>query len=195
MDQRTQGGPATPPPLPITAPQGEREKEGGGGKKDEEEKEIEGPQKDSSSAAGGEGSGDQQQSPQFSVKETSLHEGNVKLKIGLQAKRMKKPPKILENYVCRPAFRATVRPSGRGGGRGSRGGVGAGDGVNQTQSPTHGREREQSPGIKRPTPPSSSPSAVAAPTPPPPVSSSSTTSPIRVNGSTPAKRVSKASMY
>uniref|UniRef100_A0A674CIL2 Ash1 (absent, small, or homeotic)-like (Drosophila) n=1 Tax=Salmo trutta TaxID=8032 RepID=A0A674CIL2_SALTR len=110
MDQRTQGGPATPPPLPITAPQGEREKEGGGGKKDEEEKEIDGSQKDSSSAAGGEGSGDQQQSPQFSVKETSLHEGNVKLKIGLQAKRMKKPPKILENYVCRPAFRATGPP-------------------------------------------------------------------------------------
>uniref|UniRef100_A0A8K9XS66 Ash1 (absent, small, or homeotic)-like (Drosophila) n=1 Tax=Oncorhynchus mykiss TaxID=8022 RepID=A0A8K9XS66_ONCMY len=75
----------------------------------------------SSAAGGGGGSGDQQQSPQFSVKETSLHEGNVKLKIGLQAKRMKKPPKILENYVCRPAFRATVRPSGRGGGRGSRG--------------------------------------------------------------------------
>ncbi|CDQ56680.1 unnamed protein product [Oncorhynchus mykiss] len=187
MDQRTQGGPATPPPLSITAPQGEREKAGGGGKKDEEEKEAS--QKDPSSAAGGGGgSGDQQQSPQFSVKETSLHEGNVKLKIGLQAKRMKKPPKILENYVCRPAFRATVRPSGRGGGRGSRVGVGAGDGVNQTQSPTHGREREQSPGIKRPTPPSSSPSAVAAPTPPPPVSSPSTTSPSRVNGSTPAKR-------
>uniref|UniRef100_A0AAZ3QS09 Histone-lysine N-methyltransferase ASH1L n=1 Tax=Oncorhynchus tshawytscha TaxID=74940 RepID=A0AAZ3QS09_ONCTS len=110
MDQRTQGGPATPPPLSITAPQGEREKAGGGGKKDEEEKEAS--QKDSSSAAGGGGgSGDQQQSPQFSVKETSLHEGNVKLKIGLQAKRMKKPPKILENYVCRPAFRATVRPN------------------------------------------------------------------------------------
>uniref|UniRef100_A0A8C8JW80 Histone-lysine N-methyltransferase ASH1L-like n=1 Tax=Oncorhynchus tshawytscha TaxID=74940 RepID=A0A8C8JW80_ONCTS len=184
MDQRTQGGPATPPPLSITAPQGEREKAGGGGKKDEEEKEAS--QKDSSSAAGGGGgSGDQQQSPQFSVKETSLHEGNVKLKIGLQAKRMKKPPKILENYVCRPAFRATVRPSGRGGGRGSRVGVGAGDGVNQTQSPTHGREREQSPGIKRQTPLSSSPSAVAAPTSPPPVSSPSTTSPSRVNGSTP----------
>uniref|UniRef100_A0A8C7HXG4 Ash1 (absent, small, or homeotic)-like (Drosophila) n=1 Tax=Oncorhynchus kisutch TaxID=8019 RepID=A0A8C7HXG4_ONCKI len=110
MDQRTQGGPATPPALSITAPQGEREKAGGGGKKDEEEKEVS--QKDSSSAAGGGGgSGDQQQSPQFSVKETSLHEGNVKLKIGLQAKRMKKPPKILENYVCRPAFRATVRPN------------------------------------------------------------------------------------
>ncbi|KAK6323549.1 hypothetical protein J4Q44_G00058880 [Coregonus suidteri] len=188
MDQRTQGGPATPPALPITAPPGEREKEGGGGKKDDEE-EREGSQKDSSSAAGGgEGSSDQQQSPQFSVKETSLHEGNVKLKIGLQAKRMKKPPKILENYVCRPAFRATVRPSGRGGGRGSRGGVGAGDGGNQTQSPTHGREREQCPGMKRPTPPSSSLSAVAAHTPPPPVPSPSTKSPSPVNGSASAKR-------
>ena len=37
MDQRTQGGPTTPPPLPATAPSGEREKEGVGGKKEEEE--------------------------------------------------------------------------------------------------------------------------------------------------------------
>ncbi|XP_070969827.1 histone-lysine N-methyltransferase ASH1L-like isoform X1 [Oncorhynchus clarkii lewisi] len=192
MDQRTQGGPATPPPLLTTAPPGEREKEGGGGKKDEEEEkkkkeEREGSQRDSCSAAGGGGGSGEQQPPQFSVKETSLHEGNVKLKIGLQAKRMKKPPKILENYVCRPAFRATVRPSGRGGGRGSRGGVGTGDGGNQTQSPPHGREREQSPGMNRPIPLSSSPSA-AAPTPPLPVLAPSTTSPSPVNGSTPAKR-------
>ncbi|CDQ72722.1 unnamed protein product [Oncorhynchus mykiss] len=190
MDQRTQGGPATPPPLLTTAPPGEREKEGGGGKKDEEEEkkeERERSQRDSCSAAGGGGGSGEQQPPQFSVKETSLHEGNVKLKIGLQAKRMKKPPKILENYVCRPAFRATVRPSGRGGGRGSRGGVGTGDGGNQTQSPPHGREREQSPGMNRPIPLSSSPSA-AAPTPPLPVPAPSTTSPSPVNGSAPAKR-------
>ncbi|XP_040308645.1 histone-lysine N-methyltransferase ASH1L isoform X6 [Herpailurus yagouaroundi] len=46
---------------------------------------------------------------QFSVKETNFSEGNVKLKIGLQAKRTKKPPKNLENYVCRPAVRTTIK--------------------------------------------------------------------------------------
>ncbi|XP_053064739.1 histone-lysine N-methyltransferase ASH1L isoform X6 [Acinonyx jubatus] len=46
---------------------------------------------------------------QFSVKETNFSEGNVKLKIGLQAKRTKKPPKNLENYVCRPAIRTTIK--------------------------------------------------------------------------------------
>ncbi|TSO05407.1 Histone-lysine N-methyltransferase ASH1L [Bagarius yarrelli] len=126
MDQRTQGGPTTPPPLPANALPVECEKEGGGGKKDDEdEKKKREKERDavpvvscnSESAAGDQ---QQQQSPQFSVKETSYSEGNVKLKIGLQAKRMKKPPKILENYVCRPAFRATVRHGSRGGGRGSR---------------------------------------------------------------------------
>ncbi|XP_012988298.3 histone-lysine N-methyltransferase ASH1L isoform X2 [Esox lucius] len=182
MDQRTQGGPSTPAPLPNTAPPGVREKEGGGGKKEEEEekKEREGSQTDLSSAtSGGPGSGDQQQSPQFSVKESSYSEGNVKLKIGVQAKRTKKPPKILENYVCRPAFRATVRHSGRGGGRGSRGGTS--DGGNHTQSPPHGREREHCPGMNRPNPLSSSQSVAPPPAP-------STVSPNPVNGSTPAKR-------
>ncbi|XP_043936099.1 histone-lysine N-methyltransferase ASH1L isoform X2 [Protopterus annectens] len=42
---------------------------------------------------------------QFSVKETNFSEGNLKLKIGLQAKRTKKPPKSLENFVCRPAIK------------------------------------------------------------------------------------------
>ncbi|XP_052587504.1 histone-lysine N-methyltransferase ASH1L isoform X2 [Peromyscus californicus insignis] len=50
---------------------------------------------------------------QFSVKETNFSEGNVKLKIGLQAKRTKKPPKNLENYVCRPAIKTTVKHSRR----------------------------------------------------------------------------------
>lgn len=48
---------------------------------------------------------------QFSVKETNFSEGNLKLKIGLQAKRTKKPPKNLENYVCRPAIKTTVKHS------------------------------------------------------------------------------------
>ncbi|KAL0962565.1 hypothetical protein UPYG_G00341770 [Umbra pygmaea] len=191
MDQRIQGGPVTPPPLPNSAHPGDRE-EGGVGKKEEDEekkkKEREASQTDSSSAAGGgTGSGEQQQSPHFSVKESSYSEGNVKLKIGVQAKRTKKPPKILENYVCRPAFRATVRHSGRGGGRGNRGG--AGDGGNQTQSPPHSRERAQSPGMNQPNPMSSSLSATVAPAPPsPPSTAALTTLPNPVNGNTPAKR-------
>ncbi|XP_027248983.1 histone-lysine N-methyltransferase ASH1L isoform X1 [Cricetulus griseus] len=48
---------------------------------------------------------------QFSVKETNFSEGNLKLKIGLQAKRTKKPPKNLENYVCRPAIKTTIKHS------------------------------------------------------------------------------------
>uniref|UniRef100_A0A8C0UHL9 Histone-lysine N-methyltransferase ASH1L n=1 Tax=Cyanistes caeruleus TaxID=156563 RepID=A0A8C0UHL9_CYACU len=51
--------------------------------------------------------GDAQQ--QFSVKETNFSEGNLKLKIGLQAKRTKKPPKNLENYVCRPAIKTSIK--------------------------------------------------------------------------------------
>ncbi|KAM8794450.1 LOW QUALITY PROTEIN: histone-lysine N-methyltransferase ASH1L [Eudromia elegans] len=46
---------------------------------------------------------------QFSVKETNFSEGNLKLKIGLQAKRTKKPPKSLENYVCRPAIKTSIK--------------------------------------------------------------------------------------
>ncbi|XP_036393803.1 histone-lysine N-methyltransferase ASH1L-like [Megalops cyprinoides] len=178
MDQRTQGGPPTPPPLPPVAPPGESEKEGGGGKNEEEkrEKEREGATPDAS-AGGGSASSEQQQ--QFSVKETTFSEGNVKLKIGLQAKRMKKPPKILENYVCRPAIRTSVRQS-RGGGRGSRGGGAnsGGTGSNHVPSPSHDRDRERSPSLNpitnQPPPPSSSLSA-APPTPPPPAPPTSVT--------------------
>ncbi|XP_035476266.2 histone-lysine N-methyltransferase ASH1L isoform X2 [Scophthalmus maximus] len=203
MDQKMQGGTATPPPLISGAPAGEREKEGGGGKKEEEEEKKRDREKDGAATvsagtagagAGGPGgaSGDQSH---FSIKESSLSEGNVKLKIGLQAKRMKKPPKILENYVCRPAFRATVRHTGRGGGgaRGNRAGV-TGDGPgSQTQTPSHGRgkEREKSPSVNRPPPPSSSTPSAKAPTPPPPAlppASTTTPSPSQVNGSAPAKR-------
>lgn len=74
-------------------------------------KEEEGPRKwsrDRNSEAGkGDGLADAQQ--QFSVKETNFSEGNLKLKIGLQAKRTKKPPKNLENYVCRPAIKTTIK--------------------------------------------------------------------------------------
>lgn len=55
--------------------------------------------------------GDQQL--QISGTETSCPEGNVRLRIGLQAKRTKKPPKILESYVCKPTIR-TYQRQGRG---------------------------------------------------------------------------------
>lgn len=208
MDQKTQGGPATPPPLLSVAPIGEREKEGGGGKKEDEEEKKRDREKEGAAAvsagaggagAGGPGgsSGDQSH---FSIKESSLSEGNVKLKIGLQAKRMKKPPKILENYVCRPAFRATVRHTGRGGGtaRGNRAGP-SGDGpASQSQSPSHGREKEKekSPSINTPASSSSSVLSSKAPTPPPaapPPATNTTLSPSQVNASAPAKRVSSES--
>uniref|UniRef100_A0A672P6V4 Histone-lysine N-methyltransferase ASH1L-like n=1 Tax=Sinocyclocheilus grahami TaxID=75366 RepID=A0A672P6V4_SINGR len=192
MDQRTQGGPSTPPPLPVNVPPAERENEGVGGKKDDEEekkkqeKPRDGVQSETCAAESGTSDQQQQQSAQFSVKETSYSEGNVKLKIGLQAKRMKKPPKILENYVCRPAFRATVRHSGgRGGGRVNRG-AGASDGSNHTSSPSRGKG-EKSPSVSRGASLSSSAPAAASPSPslPPPVSTSPVTP---VNGSAPAKK-------
>ncbi|XP_068179929.1 histone-lysine N-methyltransferase ASH1L-like isoform X2 [Antennarius striatus] len=54
-----------------------------------------------------------QQQLQISGRETSCPEGNVRLRIGLQAKRTKKPPKILESYVCKPTIR-TYQRQGRG---------------------------------------------------------------------------------
>ncbi|NWY94638.1 ASH1L methyltransferase, partial [Loxia curvirostra] len=75
------------------------------GKKEEEEgkkKSREGSTESSKSEALGD-------AQQFSVKETNFSEGNLKLKIGLQAKRTKKPPKNLENYVCRPAIKTSIK--------------------------------------------------------------------------------------
>ncbi|XP_069506134.1 histone-lysine N-methyltransferase ASH1L isoform X2 [Ambystoma mexicanum] len=51
---------------------------------------------------------------QFSVKESNFSEGNLKLKIGVQAKRTKKPPKNLENYVCRPAIKTSIKHTRKG---------------------------------------------------------------------------------
>ncbi|XP_067354003.1 histone-lysine N-methyltransferase ASH1L isoform X1 [Channa argus] len=202
MDQKIHGGTATPPPL-LSGTGGEREKEGGGGKKEDDEEKKRDREKEGvvtvSAGAGGAGTGvsggpagDQSH---FSIKESSLSEGNVKLKIGLQAKRMKKPPKILENYVCRPAFRATVRHTGRGGGstRGNRAGAVVDGMGTQSQSPSHGREKdtEKSPNVNTPSQSSTSTPSSKAPTPPPPaVSPASTTilSTSQVNGSASVKR-------
>uniref|UniRef100_A0A3P8S2X4 ASH1L n=1 Tax=Amphiprion percula TaxID=161767 RepID=A0A3P8S2X4_AMPPE len=50
---------------------------------------------------------------QIPGREASCPEGNVRVRIGLQAKRTKKPPKILESYVCKPTIR-TYQRQGRG---------------------------------------------------------------------------------
>ncbi|XP_068031264.1 histone-lysine N-methyltransferase ASH1L isoform X2 [Anomalospiza imberbis] len=82
---------------------GKGEAELEGCSKDEEE----GKKKSREESGKSEALGDAQQ--QFSVKETNFSEGNLKLKIGLQAKRTKKPPKNLENYVCRPAIKTSIK--------------------------------------------------------------------------------------
>uniref|UniRef100_A0A3Q2QB05 SET binding protein 1 n=2 Tax=Fundulus heteroclitus TaxID=8078 RepID=A0A3Q2QB05_FUNHE len=66
---------------------------------------------------------------EFSIKEASFQEGSLKLKIQT-TKRTKKPPKNLENYICPPEIRMTIRPpAGEGkGGRQGRTGGGAGAG-------------------------------------------------------------------
>ncbi|XP_022074011.2 SET-binding protein [Acanthochromis polyacanthus] len=66
---------------------------------------------------------------EFSIKEASFKEGSLKLKIQT-TKRTKKPPKSLENYICPPEIRMTIRPpmgEGKGGRQGRTGG-GAGAG-------------------------------------------------------------------
>uniref|UniRef100_A0A1A8DUT1 Histone-lysine N-methyltransferase ASH1L-like n=1 Tax=Nothobranchius kadleci TaxID=1051664 RepID=A0A1A8DUT1_NOTKA len=55
-----------------------------------------------------------QQELQISGRDTSCPEGNLRVRIGVQAKRTKKPPKILESYVCKPTIRTYQRQS-RGG--------------------------------------------------------------------------------
>nr|XP_029534873.1 SET-binding protein-like [Oncorhynchus nerka] len=68
----------------------------------------------------GEGEGLEEQ--EFSIKEASFQEGSLKLKIQT-TKRTKKPPKSLENYICPPEIRMTIRPpsgEGRGGRLGGR---------------------------------------------------------------------------
>lgn len=205
MDPKIQGGNATPPPLLSGTPTGERDKDAGGGKKEEEEEKNRDREKDGAAAAsagaGGAGesgaggaNGDQSH---FSIKESSLCEGNVKLKIGLQAKRMKKPPKILENYVCRPEFRATVRHTARGGSsaRGNRAGPASDGSVSQTRSPSQVREkeREKSPSVNKSASSLSTPPSSKGPSPPPlatSLASATALSSSQVNGSAFAKRVS-----
>ncbi|XP_042345110.1 histone-lysine N-methyltransferase ASH1L-like isoform X2 [Plectropomus leopardus] len=129
MDQRVKGG--TPPTTTLDATsasedsevaekngRGEGENGDVGGK--EEEKRGAGKKREGDKGAvlellieGRCGSTGQQQL-QISGRETSCPDGNVRLRIGLHAKRTKKPPKILESYVCKPTFR-TYQRQGRGG--------------------------------------------------------------------------------
>ncbi|XP_035423135.1 histone-lysine N-methyltransferase ASH1L isoform X2 [Cygnus atratus] len=74
-----------------------------------EEEDGEKKNREGSSAENGKNEGLTDAQQQFSVKETNFSEGNLKLKIGLQAKRTKKPPKNLENYVCRPAIKTSIK--------------------------------------------------------------------------------------
>ncbi|XP_071755843.2 SET-binding protein [Centroberyx gerrardi] len=73
---------------------------------------------------------------EFSIKEASFQEGSLKLKIQT-TKRTKKPPKSLENYICPPEIRMTIRPpagEGRGGRQGrAGGGAGAGRGMKEEE--------------------------------------------------------------
>ncbi|XP_047186914.1 histone-lysine N-methyltransferase ASH1L-like isoform X2 [Scophthalmus maximus] len=134
MDQRVKGGipPTTNSPLdPTSAPEdsgqdqvAEKKRRGEGengevGKKEDEKKGA-GRKREGDKGAvlellieGRCGSAGQQQL-QISGRETSCPEGNVRVRIGLQAKRTKKPPKILESYVCKPTIR-TYQRQGRGG--------------------------------------------------------------------------------
>ncbi|XP_063814353.1 SET-binding protein [Pseudophryne corroboree] len=48
---------------------------------------------------------------EFSIKEANFTEGSLKLKIQT-TKRAKKPPKNLENYICPPEIKITIKQSG-----------------------------------------------------------------------------------
>ncbi|XP_064165241.1 SET-binding protein-like isoform X1 [Anguilla rostrata] len=48
---------------------------------------------------------------EFSIKEASFAQGSLKLKIQT-TKRAKKPPKSLENYICPPEIRVTIKQPG-----------------------------------------------------------------------------------
>ncbi|KAI5088245.1 SET-binding protein [Silurus meridionalis] len=55
--------------------------------------------------------GDSLEEQEFSIKEASFSEGSLKLKIQT-TKRAKKPPKSLENYICPPEIRVTIKQPG-----------------------------------------------------------------------------------
>ncbi|XP_068998827.1 histone-lysine N-methyltransferase ASH1L-like isoform X1 [Embiotoca jacksoni] len=143
MDQRVKGGtpPTTTSTLDSPSAPGDAEQDQVGEKKRRGEGEIGdvGKKEEEKRGAGRKREGDKgevlelliegrcggvgQQQLQISGRETSCPEGNVRVRIGLQAKRTKKPPKILESYVCKPTIRtyqrqargALLRGDGKGG--------------------------------------------------------------------------------
>ncbi|XP_018524573.1 SET-binding protein [Lates calcarifer] len=80
---------------------------------------------------------------EFSIKEASFQEGSLKLKIQT-TKRTKKPPKSLENYICPPEIRMTIRPPVGEGKAGRQGRMGSGAGAGRGQ-----KEEERGPPRKR----------------------------------------------
>uniref|UniRef100_A0A665VV76 Histone-lysine N-methyltransferase ASH1L n=1 Tax=Echeneis naucrates TaxID=173247 RepID=A0A665VV76_ECHNA len=189
MDQRVKGGtpPATNSTLdPNSAPedserdQGTEKRRGSDGEngdvgEKEEEKKGAGRKREGDKGAvlellieGRCGSAGQQQL-QISGRETSCPDGNVRLRIGLQAKRTKKPPKILESYVCKPTIR-TYQRQGRGGLKGDgEGGAGQQSKTSSTPEETTREQRSVLDGVQT----TSKQSASAAS---PPLASSSSSS-------------------
>lgn len=55
--------------------------------------------------------GDGLEEQEFSIKEANFTEGSLKMKIQT-TKRAKKPPKNLENYICPPEIKITIKQSG-----------------------------------------------------------------------------------
>lgn len=152
-----------------------------GGK--EEEKQETGKKKDGNKGAvleflieGRCGSAGQQQL-QISGRETSCPEGNLRLRIGLQTKRTKKPPKILESYVCKPTFR-TYQRQGRGPLRG--------DGEQEQQSRTPDEASQDHCSALNAAQPASKQATRAASPPPSSVTSSSSPLPQPQPSSSPA---------
>uniref|UniRef100_A0A665WCV4 SET binding protein 1 n=1 Tax=Echeneis naucrates TaxID=173247 RepID=A0A665WCV4_ECHNA len=80
---------------------------------------------------------------EFSIKEASFQEGSLKLKIQT-TKRTKKPPKSLENYICPPEIRMTIRPQVGEGKVGRQGRAGGGTGPGRGQ-----KDEERGPPRKR----------------------------------------------
>ncbi|KAJ0019350.1 hypothetical protein NQD34_006919 [Periophthalmus magnuspinnatus] len=82
---------------------------------------------------------------EFSIKEASFQEGSLKLKIQT-TKRTKKPPKNLENYICPPEIRMTIRPpvgEGRSGRQGRTSGAGARASKDEEKGPPRKRTYER----------------------------------------------------
>lgn len=82
---------------------------------------------------------------EFSIKEASFQEGSLKLKIQT-TKRTKRPPKTLENYICPPEIRMTIRPpvgEGRSGRQMRTSGAGARTSKEEERGPPRKRTYER----------------------------------------------------